>query len=186
MGATQSHKASPNARYHKVPPNKRPYYLPSVRAKDRFNPVDRSLFASQFDPSIDKYDLLIIFPLTEGAFVDCKFRSAEEGKTMIAWSQVVSLWKQSTPGTENQKMEAVTELSRIWERRTGASPSPKDRIRQFAWKSVAREAIVEKLAQKGLQLKLTSTKKNIYCRVRAPIKLLENQCDIDNYPLQLR
>lgn len=210
MGATQSHKASPNARYHKVPPNKRPYYLPSVRAKDRFNTVDRSLFASQFDPSIDKvksrfslpwkgfhpsltpflhhkqYDLLIIFPLTEGAFVDSKFRSAEEGKTMISWSPVVSLWKQSTPGTENQKMEAVTELSRIWERRTGASPSPKDRIRQFAWKSVAREAIVEKLAQKGLQLKLTSTKKNIYCRVRAPIKLLENQCDIDNYPLQLR
>jgi hypothetical protein len=154
--------------------------------KDRFNPVDQSLFASQFDPLIDTYDLLIIFPLTEGAYVDSKIRQKEDSVSMISWATITAIWKQSTPGTEHQKLDAVNELAKIWERRTGALPSNKDRIRIFAWKSIAREAIVEKLALKGLQLKLSSSKKSVYCRVRAPIKLLENQADIDNYPLQLR
>ena len=38
----------------------------------------------------------------------------------------------------------------------------------------------------GLQLKLSANSSHIFCRLRAPIKLLELQADKDNYPLQLK
>ena len=38
----------------------------------------------------------------------------------------------------------------------------------------------------GLQLKLSANSSHIFCRLRAPIKLLELQADKDNYPLQFK
>lgn len=60
-------------------------------------------------------------------------------------------------------------------------------MRLSAWFTIAREMIIQILTQQcGLQLKLTSNSSFIFCRVRAPIKLLELQADKEDYPLQLR
>ena len=52
---------------------------------------------------------------------------------------------------------------------------------------MAREAILDQLINvSGLQCKPAATNKNIFCRVRAPMKLLELQADKENYRLQIR
>jgi Calcium-activated chloride channel len=62
-----------------------------------------------------------------------------------------------------------------------------DEILVKAWKSIAREAIVDTLTKKsGLNLKVTASSTSVFCRIRAPIKLLELQADKDNYRLQFR
>lgn len=98
----------------------------------------------------------------------------------------MALWEKAVPGTNAEKKEAVEELAKFWKKRTGSTPKEHDSIRMRAWLTIAREAIVEQLTGKGLQLKLTANRRSIFCRVRAPIRLLEVQADQDNYPLQLR
>jgi Calcium-activated chloride channel len=62
-----------------------------------------------------------------------------------------------------------------------------DEILVKAWRSIAREAIVDTLTKKsGLNLKVTASSTSVFCRIRAPIKLLELQADKDNYRLQFR
>ena len=66
------------------------------------------------------------------------------------------------PGTAKDKQDAVDDLARFWKKRTGSMPKMEDNIRIKAWLTIAREAIVEKLLSKGLQLKLTASRRHIY------------------------
>ena len=86
------------------------------------------------------------------------------------------------PGTEDTKKEAVEKLAEFWKKRCGLYPQGADELLKLAWSTVAREAIIDTLINKsGLQLKLSADTKNIYCRVRAPIKLLELQAHKEAY-----
>jgi hypothetical protein len=86
------------------------------------------------------------------------------------------------PGTEETKKEAVVKLAEFWKKRCGLYPQGADELLKLAWSTVAREAIIDTLINKsGLQLKLSADTKNIYCRVRAPIKLLEVQAHKEAY-----
>ena len=53
--------------------------------------------------------------------------------------------------------------------------------------AMARQVIIDQLAIKGgLQVKISQSGRHLICRVRAPIKMLEMQADIENYKLQFR
>ena len=105
----------------------------------------------------------------------------------IKWEEIIRIWKKAVPGTDEKKDKAIRELAKVWKQRTGSLPNPKDKIRWNAWLTIAREAIVDQLSRKcGLQLKLTANSKFIFCRIRAPIKLLEHQADRENYMLKLK
>jgi hypothetical protein len=57
-----------------------------------------------------------------------------------------------------------------------------DEVLLVAWATIAREAMVDTfLARSGLQLKLSGNSRYIFCRIRAPIKLLELQADKEQY-----
>lgn len=110
-----------------------------------------------------------------------------DANSPVEWSVVEESWRKAVPGDDEKKSEAIDALKQFWKLRVGSFPKPKDRIRKIVWQNIAREAIIDHLANKtGLQLKLTSSRKYIFCRIRAPIKLLEIQADNFNYPLQLR
>jgi hypothetical protein len=69
----------------------------------------------------------------------------------------------------------------------GSEPKDHDAMRMNAWLTIARETIIDQLTNKcGLQLKLSANSSHIFCRIRAPIKLLELQADNDGYCLQFR
>lgn len=69
----------------------------------------------------------------------------------------------------------------------GSEPQDHDAMRMNAWLTIARETIIGQLTTRcGLQLKLSANSSNIFCRLRAPIRLLEIQADKDNYPLQFK
>jgi hypothetical protein len=144
-------------------------------------------FASLYNYRKLQYDLLIIFPFTEGPYKS-PFKNDKDkvdNDTFIEWSYIKESWEKAIPGTAQDKKSGVDKLIQYWRKRAGKSPDGLS-VRKNAWLSIAREAILDELASKGLQLKITAHKKNIYCRVRAPIRLLEIQADKDNYPLQLR
>lgn len=136
---------------------------------------------------------MICFPLTQGSYhppVIKKSDAAEENiaeSERIKWEDIIRIWKKAVPGTDEKKDKAIRELAKVWKQRTGSLPKPSDKIRMNAWLTIAREAIVDQLSRKcGLQLKLTANSTNIFCRIRAPIKLLEQQADRENYMLQLK
>ncbi len=107
--------------------------------------------------------------------------------TTISWREIKAIWKQAVKGTDDEKIEAVDDLARFYENRFSCVPDDDDHLRETAWKTIAREAIIHKFTTKsGLQLKLTGNHEFIYCRVRAPMKLLELQADKDNYALQFK
>lgn len=97
-----------------------------------------------------------------------------------------SCWEKATPGSQKEKNEAFEAFVNFWNRRTGTEFESIQELDENQLKTLVRDSIVDTLAAKGLQLKLTANKNFILCRVRAPIRLLEIQADIDNYPLQLR
>jgi len=172
----------------------------------RYEPEETISYTTSYEASIDKFDYLITFPLTEhrGAHKSPIFSKSKAGaaeasmgdslnrlnifeKNRISWAQIKEMWSQVAFGTDEDKDLAVEELSRFWTRRTGSTPEDQDLIRLKAWQTVAREAILEKLTiTSGLQCKLTANSDFIFCRVRAPIKLLESQADKIGYRLQLR
>ena len=107
--------------------------------------------------------------------------------TTISWREIKAIWKQAVKGTDDEKIEAVDDLARFYGNRFSCVPDDDDHLRETAWKTIAREAIIHKFTTKsGLQLKLTGNHEFIYCRVRAPMKLLELQADKDNYALQFK
>ena len=53
--------------------------------------------------------------------------------------------------------------------------------------AMMRQVIIDQLTQKGgLQVKISQSGRLLICRLRAPIKMLEMQADIENYKLQFR
>lgn len=93
-----------------------------------------------------------------------------------------SLLFKAVPGTGKVKREAVIQLAQFWKKRCGLYPKDADELLLLAWSTVAREAIIHTLiSRSGLQIKLSANSKKIFCRIRAPIKLLEIQADKENY-----
>lgn len=133
---------------------------------------------------------MIVFPKTEGPFVKYNEgrKTNEENFTYIKWGTIKELWKQAVPGTDATKDKAVENLLKFWKKRTGSTPvDDSEQIRVIPWLTIAREAILDQLSTKsGLQLKLTANAKFIFCRIRAPIKLLEQQAAQLRYRLQLK
>ena len=170
--------------------------------KDRYEPVENITYTTSYEASIDKFDYLIIFlSLNTRAYVPPVVEESSKGvdklKNLLAdvvntvdrkrWSQLKEIWRQASFGTDDAKEKSVQELAKFWAKRTGSIPQNSDAIRKKAWNTVAREAILDKLIHaSGLQCKLTANTKSIFCRIRAPVKLLELMADKENYRLQLR
>jgi hypothetical protein len=197
MGSGQSKAATPLLA--KKNDYKRQYNLPDAREKVRFEPEEAMSYTTAYEASVDKFDYLIVFPLTEnrGGHRSVVLSESEakqsslnifsNAKSRISWAEIQSLWRSVAFGTDEDKERAVDELGRFWARRTGSIPANSDFIRLRAWQTLAREAILEKLTvTSGLQCKLTANTQYIYCRVRAPMKLLELQAEKLSYRLCLR
>ena len=181
MGVNISADASSQKRNRRSK-SERYYRPPDVRQKNRFEPEENFTFESN-QAYIDKYDYIVVFPLTEGALLENKEKSTER----VGWDEVNLIWFQGVLGTEEAKKAAVKHLSEFWKKRVGLYPKSGDEILKSAWYSIAREAIIDTLMSKSnLQMKLTGGPSRIFCRIRAPMKLLELQADQDNYRLQLR
>ena len=130
------------------------------------------------DPLVKKVD---------GAERSTSKSKEEKNLTTISWREIQSIWRQAVKGTDDEKREAVLDLSQFYQNRFSCVPDDDDQLRETAWKTIAREAIIHKFTTKsGLQLKLTANHDYIFCRVRAPMKLLELQADKDNYALQFK
>lgn len=173
---TEALKRKKNVRYYR-PPN--------VRQKDRFEPEEVISTITTFEATIDRFDYLIVFPLTEGPYVSPTDEDAEGER--IDWTQCKEIWRQGIPGTDATKQKSLESLSKFWEKRTGSLPKDGDTVLVTAWRTMVREAMVHQLTNRsGLQLKLSAYKKYIYCRLRAPMKLLELQADLRNYRLQFK
>lgn len=109
------------------------------------------------------------------------------GPKRITWRDCERIWKKAAPGSEAEKEKQRVNLVKFWKQRASMDPLPDDEIRIEAWQTVAREAIIDHLVNRtGLQCKLSATPTAIYCRIRAPVALLELQADKENYKLQLR
>ena len=55
------------------------------------------------------------------------------------------------------------------------------------FQAMIRQVIIDQLTQKGgLQVKISQSGNNLICRIRAPVKLLEMQADIEDYKLKFR
>jgi hypothetical protein len=164
------------------------YKPPDKRVKVRYDPEEKINFTTQHEASIDKFDYLLVFPLTEGVYSDPLYKKGgKEYGNRIGWNEVSATWSKGVPGTEEAKKEAVEKLATFWKKRCGIYPKPGDELLLLAWKTVAREAIIDTLvSQSGLQIKLTANSRKIFCRIRAPVKLLELQADKENYRLQFR
>ena len=94
----------------------------------------------------------------------------------------ILIYSIGVPGTGKAKRDAVEQLAQFWKKRCGLYPKESDELLLLAWSTVAREAIIHTLISKsGLQVKLSANSKKIFCRIRAPVKLLEIQADKDNY-----
>eukprot|EP01040_Poterioochromonas_malhamensis_P018189 gene18189-21167_t len=172
--------------------DERTYLLPEDRAKERFIPRENEAQSALFDPSVDKYDLLIVFPLTtETSGKKTTVINTLGGilnQNVSAWTrqEFRKVWEKASPGSQVDKAESYKAFVEYWKRRTDTDFERQQTLDDQQLKTIVRDAIVENLAAKGLQLKLTASKKYIFCRIRAPIRLLEVQADIDNYPLQLK
>jgi hypothetical protein len=202
MGGSQSKEEEALLKGTKGGNQERLYNLPDGRLKDRFEPVENITYTTSYEASIDKFDYLIVFPLTEhkGAYVPPvidEAKGVEKFKSLLSdvlmssdrmrWSQIKELWRQASFGTDDAKERSVQDLSKFWAKRTGSVPKDSDSIRKKAWNTVAREALLDKLINvSGLQCRLTANTKNIFCRIRAPVKLLELIADKEDYRLQFR
>ena len=177
MGGGQSKEEDPLLPGKKGGAQERFYNLPDGRLKDRYEPVENITYTTSYEASIDKFDYLLIFPLTEhkGAYVPPvieESKGVEKLKNILAdvvntvdrkrWSQLKEIWRQASFGTDDAKEKSVNELAKFWAKRTGSIPQDSDAIRKKAWNTVAREAILDKLINaSGLQCKLTANTKSI-------------------------
>jgi len=192
MGNTSSNasKQSEKQNLNKANTSYRKYRVPEVRLKDRFEPNEQTNYSNIYETSVDKYDYLIIFPLTEGPFQSVIRDDYDEPDSeFITWEKICQIWQQAVPGTDENKEQAVSKLANYWRKRTGTEPNHGDSIRIKAWLTIAREAIVDQLStSSGLQLRLSAheTSNQIFCRIRAPIKLLEIQANRLKYRLRLK
>jgi hypothetical protein len=216
MGASSSKaKAAQPLLSKKKGSQGRQYNLPDAREKVRYEPEETINYTSQYEASIDKFEYLIVFPLTEtrgGLYQNPVIKKINKKddktsnignvlsdgigklnsflstqKNRISWASIKDIWTQVAYGTDEEKELAVSELANFWKRRTGFVAKDQDMIRLKAWQTIAREAILDKLTKdSGLQCKLTANHENIFCRVRAPMRLLELKASQLSYKLKLK
>lgn len=187
MGADLSAVFTGEKKKKKKVKGERFYKPPDKRFKERFDPEENLNFTSQLDAAIDKYDYLIVFPITEGQWQIPKLEKTDRTSDRVMWQDVERAWREGCPGTDEDKDQAIENLATFWKKRCGLYPEDDDELLRVAWLTVAREAIIDTLMKKsGLQLKLSAIPGSISCRLRAPLKLLELQADMENYRLQFR
>ena len=110
----------------------------------------------------------------------------------ITWAEAEKTWRQVVPGTDQSDMEkqALLALEMRWRHFTGQPDDPLHTLHSISlsdWKVMARQVIIDQLSMKsGLQLKSFTKGGHVFCRIRAPIKLLELQAKREGYRLQFR
>lgn len=162
------------------------YNFPGDRQKKRRSrnyPTDSN--GVQFDPTCDKYDFLLVFPRPQD--------DANEAEgDRISWCAIETLWFQATPGDEDRKNAGIAWLKDEWVQRfrtdTVSSAEGGDTVPLTALQGLVREHVVDRLTACGLQLELTLSQdgSQVFCRVRAPMALLERKADELNHKLKLR
>ena len=162
------------------------YNFPGDRQKKRRSrnyPTDSD--GVQFDPTCDKYDFLLVFPRPDDD------ESEAEGDR-ISWCQIETLWFQAIPGDEDRKTAGIEWLRQEWVSRfrtdTVSSAEGGDTVPLTALQGLVREHVVDRLTKAGLQLELTLAQdgSKVFCRVRAPMALLERKADELNHKLKFR
>jgi len=125
----------------------------------------------------------------------------------VYWSQVPfgdldslnasERWWRGVPGEKDAKDAGVEQLRQAWMNHYNTDTvDPDENISYRHFLEITRDLIVGTLIKRsGLQLKLTSRKtkddegqmvERVYCRIRAPVSLLEKKADELNYRLQFR
>ena len=157
------------------------YRSPDVREQDRFTQVEEVDYGDE--PIVDKYDMLILFRLAE----DQTFKSMNDANK-VTWGEIKSIWRPCLAGSEKAKEMVEEALKQQWVKRVRTAPSDIDTIMWGAFVSMARATIIDTLLGKaGLQLEISVDDAGLlYCRLRAPVKLLEYQAAVDDYRLQYK
>ena len=97
------------------------------------------------------------------------------------------IWKGCIAGSEKARERSLEALKQQWVKRVRTEPADSDTIMWAAFLSMVRETIIESLKTMcGLQIKINISDDNLYCRIRAPLKLIELQAAVDDYKLQYR
>eukprot|EP00607_Mallomonas_marina_P007921 CAMPEP_0182424902 /NCGR_PEP_ID=MMETSP1167-20130531/11176_1 /TAXON_ID=2988 /ORGANISM="Mallomonas Sp, Strain CCMP3275" /LENGTH=1098 /DNA_ID=CAMNT_0024605071 /DNA_START=247 /DNA_END=3543 /DNA_ORIENTATION=+ len=118
------------------------------------------------DAAADKYDYMIVFD------------TLPKNERQISFEDAKQYWTGVIPGTDDMKKQAVNHMKSSWDKYNNP---------ELAWKTVVKDTIIDQLsARSGLQLHKTSFSDYVFCRVRAPIKLLEMQAKREGYQLQFR
>jgi hypothetical protein len=152
------------------------YSPPGERLERRFDlSLPSAQTKTQEEAAIDKYDYLLVFPIIRGPYLN---PLDIVSKSSICWEEIATIWKKCIPGSEEKRSAAVDSLNNFFQVKYFVNPKKSSMFNQKSWQAIAREAIVERLCKfGGLQLKLTADSERIFCRIRAPVKLLEKQAD---------
>ena len=178
MGGTPSSEAA-----IPEPITKNQYKTPDVREKERFHNVEDSS-GNYYEPVVDKYDFVICFRKSEGE----NFATSSD-MTKITWKDMKDIWSMCVAGSEKAKQKALNALRTHWIKRVQTEPIDVDSIAKGVFISIVRAVVIEHLVERaGLQIKINKSDSTgyIYCRVRAPMKLLELQAAQENYKLEYK
>merc|ERR1711871_927380 len=99
------------------------------------------------------------------------------------------IWSMCVAGSEKAKQKALNALRTHWIKRVQTEPIDVDSIAKGVFISIVRAVVIEHLGERaGLQIKINKSDSTgyIYCRVRAPMKLLELQAAQENYKLEYK
>ena len=165
------------------PITKNQYRTPDVREKERFNNEEDS-GGGYYEPVVDKYDFVIVFRKAEGE----KYATSNDIQK-ITWKEMKDMWYMCIAGSEKSKEKAMDALRVHWVKRVQTEPTDVDSVARGVFVSIVRAVIIEHLVEKaGLQIKINKADSMgyIYCRVRAPMKLLELQAAQEDYKLEYK
>ena len=108
----------------------------------------------------------------------------------ISYAEAVKQWKHAATGGDAMKIKAEEKFKQYWmEKFRGGEPAPHDTVPIESYQILVRELVIGVLSgSSGLQLKLSQSKDGdeIFCRVRAPLQVLERQADLLKYPLRFK
>ncbi len=117
-------------------------------------------------------------------------RDRTEQASRISYAAALKQWKHAATGGDTNKARAAEKFRQYWmDKFRGGEPSPSDTVPTEAYQVLVRELIISILSgSSGLQLKLSQSKSGdeIFCRIRAPLAVLERQADLLDYPLRFR
>jgi hypothetical protein len=193
----------------------RPYHHPADRMihyqYGRYQMAPDGGYMNTIEKSIkqevDKYDYLIVFNNQEGKERDDRWLYPHQycyrflgllglvtlrpiPPARITYADGVKCWKHAATGGDIAKNKAEERFKQFWmEKFRGGEPSAHDTVPLESYQILVRELVIGILSgSSGLQLKLSQSKsgEEIYCRVRAPLQVLERQADLLKYPLKFR